>query len=163
MSSALDGRRSSSPVRITLSSHLGDGLDGAWWPRTASIARELPELIDALQRPLGRVIDISVNWSPLEGVPDLDSLYRLGNRVIPGRETRHQHVMTITGSRARANLLVVPWRTSTALAVMVLRHAAALPILSVHQDTPAFQTADAIVRAARAERAVCGPPANGST
>jgi hypothetical protein len=157
--SALDRRRLASPIRLTLASVLGDDLNGAWWPRTASVARELPELIDALREPLGQVIDIGVNWSPFEGVPDLDSLTRRGVAAVPGWQARHQRVMTVTGSRARANLLVVPWRTTTALAVMVLRQAAALPILPMHLDTPACRTADNIVRAARAECAARATPA----
>jgi hypothetical protein len=149
MRSDLDERRLSSPVRFTLSSGLGDGLDGAWWPHSASIARELPELIDAVRARLGRVIDIGLNWSPLEGVPDLDLLNRRGVAATPGRETRHLRVMTITGTQARANLLVVPCRTSPALAVMVLRRAADLPIQYAHQQMPAFEAACAILRAAR--------------
>ena len=106
MTSEPAGRRLSSPVRFTLATELGDGLDGAWWPHSASIARELPELIEALREPLGQVVDIGLNWSPLEGVPDLDLLNRRGVAATPGRETRRFRVMTITGSDARANLLV---------------------------------------------------------
>ena len=50
------------------------------------MARELPDLIDALREPLGQVIDIGINWSPLEGVPDLDLLNRRGVAATPGRE-----------------------------------------------------------------------------
>ncbi len=150
--SALERRRVASRTRVTLASILGDDdLDGAWWPHTASVARELPELIDALGERLGQIIDIGVNWSAFDGVLDLDSLTRRGIDAVPGWKTRHQRVMTVTGSRARANLLVVPCRTTTALAVMVLRQAAALPIMRSHLDTPAYRAADDIVRAARAE------------
>ena len=100
MISGLDGRHSSSQVRFTLASELGDGLDGAWWPHTVSIARELPDLIHALEERLGPVIDIGVNWSPLEGVPDLDLLNRRGVAATPGRDPRHLRVITLTGSRA---------------------------------------------------------------
>jgi Family of unknown function (DUF5994) len=150
----LDRRRVASPIRLSVASVLGNDLDGAWWPHTASVARELPDLIDALRERLGQVIDIAVNWSSLDGVPDLDSLNRRGIDAIPGHQARHQRVMTVTGSRARVNLLVVPSRTTTALAVMLLRRAAALPILPMHLDTPACRTADDIVRAARAECAL---------
>ena len=150
--SAPDRRRLASPTRVTLASVLGDDdLDGAWWPHTASVARELPELIDALDERLGQIIDIGVNWSAFDGVLDLDSLTRRGIDAIPGWKARHQRVMTVTGSHARVNLLVVPCRTTTALAVMVLRQAAGLPILPSHLDTPAYRAADDIVRAARAE------------
>ena len=144
-------RRSASPIRLTLASVLGNDLDGAWWPHTASVARELPELIDALRDPLGQVVDIGVNWSSLDGVPDLDSLGRRGVGAVPGWAQRHQRVMTVTGSQALANLLVVPSWTTPALALLVLRHAAALPIQSRHLETPVCRAAEDIVRTARAE------------
>ena len=143
-------RRLASPTRLTLAPVLGDDeLDGAWWPHTTSIARELPELINALGDRLGQIMDIAVNWSAFEGVLDLDSFSRA--EAFPGFKARQQRVMTITGGHARANLLVVPCRTTTALAVMVLRQAAALPIMPSHLGTPAHRAADHILRAARAE------------
>ena len=162
MISGLDVRDSSSQVRFTLASELSDGLDGAWWPHSVSIARELPDLIHAVEEPLGPVVDIGVNWSPLEGIPDLDLLNRRGVAATPGRDSRHLRVITLTGSRARAHLLVVPSRTSTALAVMLLRQSADLPILYAHRLTQAFQTADAIVRAARAQDAPSATPVDSS-
>lgn len=151
MTSDIGGRSLRSPVRFTLTSTLGSGLDGAWWPHTVSIARELSDLTDAVREPLGKVIDIAVNWSPLQATPNLDSLSRPGVPAVPGGESRHLRVMTITGSRARAHLLVVPCGTSMALAVMVLRQAANLPVMYAHQHTTAFHTAGVIVRAARAQ------------
>lgn len=148
------GRRLASPVRITLAFELGGDLDGAWWPRTASVADELPELADALFTRLGQIIDISVNWSALAGSPDLDLLNR--PRIVdPGRVISHQRLMTITGSKAPAKLMVIPSRTSSALAVMVLRRAADLPVAHAERKTEAFLAADQIVRAARAESARC--------
>ncbi|MDT5018263.1 MAG: hypothetical protein QOD39_4423, partial [Mycobacterium sp.] len=50
-------------------------------------------------------------------------------------------------------------RTTTALAVMVLRQAASLPIIFSHMSTPAYRAAEDIVRAARdecAQRAMAG-------
>ena len=150
--SAVSRRRMASPTRVTLASVLGDDvLDGAWWPHTSSVARELPELIDTLCERLGHVVDISVNWSAVDGVLDLDALTRRGVDATPGWKERHQHVITVIGSQARANLLVVPCRTTTALAIMVLRRAADLPILPSHLDTAAYRAADNIVQAARAE------------
>ena len=154
MNSAARGRRLASPVRLTLAFDLGGDLDGAWWPHTASVARELPELTDALFRRLGRIIDISVNWSSLTGSPDHDSLHR-PNTTDPGQMISHQRLMTITGSEAPATLLVVPSLTSSVLAALVLRRAAGLPITATEQNTQAFQTADDIVRAARAESSRC--------
>jgi Family of unknown function (DUF5994) len=154
MNNAARGRRLASPVRVTLAFELGGDLDGAWWPHTASVANELPELTDALFVRLGRIIDINVNWSSLAGSPDLDSVNR--PRVAdPGRAISHHRLMTITGMKAPAKLMVIPSRTSSALAVMVLRRAADLPFNHAERNSEAFLTADLIVRAARAENARC--------
>jgi glutamate racemase len=80
-----------------------------------------------------------------------------------GGESRHLRVMTITGNRAKAQLLVVPCETSMALAVMVLRQAADLPVMYAHQHTTAFHTARAIVRTARAQHAPAGTPVEAAT
>ncbi len=135
-------RQLASPVRLTLASRLGNEIDGAWWPRTGLISRELPELVSVLDVRLGQVIDINVNWSSLQRPPDLNW---------DGWRGIHQHIMTVSGRNARTNLLIVPYRTGTALAVMVLRRAAGLPIYPAHRDSRAFRTADCIVRAARGE------------
>ena len=154
MNRAVCGRRLASPVRLTLAIELGEGLDGAWWPHTASVARELPELIGALSARLGEIVDISVNWSSSEGCSNLDAVNR-ASMADPIRVTSHQRLMMITGSRGSANLLVVPCRTSSALAAMVLRQAATHNIKHAERDTEAFRIADDIVRAARAESALC--------
>ena len=154
MNRAACARRLASPVRLTLAIELGKGLDGGWWPHTASVARELPDLIGALSARLGEICDISVNWSPLEGCPDFDAVKR-ASMADSVRVTSHQRLMMITGTQCSANLLVVPCRTSSALAAMVLRQAATLNIVDAERDTEAFRIADDIVRAARAESALC--------
>jgi Family of unknown function (DUF5994) len=141
--SAAVTRRRASPVRLTLASRLGNEIDGAWWPRTGVISRELPELVSVLDVRLGHIIDINVNWSSLQCPPDLNWL---------GWRALNQRVMTVGGRTARANLLIVPHRTGAALAILVLRRAAGLPIDPAHRDSPAFQTADCIVRIARGEK-----------
>jgi Family of unknown function (DUF5994) len=161
MNRAACGRRLASPVRLTLAIELGEGVDGAWWPHTASVARELPELIGALSARLGEIFDISVNWSPLEGCPDLDAVKR-SSMANPVRLTSHHRLMMITGSQCSANLLVVPCRTSSAVAAMVLRQAATLNIVDAERDTEAFRIADDVVRAARAESALCAQRRRGT-
>jgi Family of unknown function (DUF5994) len=161
MNSVACGRRLARPVRLALAIELGQGLDGAWWPRTASVARELPELVDAVSTRLGQIIDISVNWSSLEGPPDLEPLNRAW-RADPGRVVSHQHLMMIAGSQGSANLLVVPWRTSSALALMVLRQAATLSIVPIDRDTQEFRIADDVVRDARAESELCAQRLRGA-
>ncbi len=132
-----------STVRLTLASRLGNEIDGAWWPRTGVISRELPELVSVLEARLGQVIDINVNWSSLQCQQDLNWAWWQGVRP---------HIMTIGGHDARAKILIVPYRTGTALAVMLLRRAAGLSVLAAHRDSRAFLTAECVIRAARGER-----------
>lgn len=143
MISTAGARGPASPVRLTLASRLGDKIDGAWWPRTGLISRELAELVYVLDVRLGQVIDINVNWSSLQRQPDLNWDWWQGIRP---------HIMTVGGRDARAKLLIVPHRTGTALAVMILRRAAGLPIDAAHRDSRACQTAECILRVARGER-----------
>jgi len=154
MNGNVRGRRLASPVRLSLAFELGSSLDGAWWPHTASVAGELPELVDALSARLGEIIAMSVNWSPWEGSPDFDAL---NCRIIrdPSAVIAHHRLMMVTGRTASASLLVVPCRTSNMLAVMVLRQAATLPIMPRERDTREFRTGEHIVRTARAEGALC--------
>jgi len=155
MNRAVCSRRLASPVRLALATELGSPLDGAWWPHTSSIASELPELVGALSGRLGEIVDISVNWSSLESSPDLDALnrHRIGDAI---RVVGRQRLMLVAGSKACANLLVVPCRTSAALATMVLRQAADLPVARIERDTQEFRTSEDIVRAARGANVSCG-------
>jgi Family of unknown function (DUF5994) len=145
-------RRLARPVRITLASLLGSDIDGAWWPRTASVAGELPELIEALHRPLGEIIHIGINWSTTERGADLDSM-SYGGKSMPSWRDQRQRIMKVTGRRARAKLLVVPHMTAPALGRMLLRRAAAAPIPDAEQDSQTFHTADFVMRAAQVESA----------
>ena len=145
MNHALAGRRRAAPIRLSLTDELGQDIDGAWWPRTDRISSELPELVAALNARLGQVSDISVNWPALQRPPDLNW---------QGWQQRHQHVITVNGGSARANLLVIPYATNNTLALMVLRRAANLPVQDAHCDTAPFHTAGLIVYAARQQRAL---------
>lgn len=141
---SLGVRRQSTPIRLTLATELGHDIDGAWWPRTDRIGVELPELTLALRGRLGEITNIAVNWPPLQRPPDLNWL---------GWQHKQQHVMTVTGADALANVLIVPYSTNGTLALMMLRRAADLPIATAHQDTVPFQTAGSILYAARQQRA----------
>jgi hypothetical protein len=142
--------RSARPTRVALAAVLGRGIDGAWWPHTASLGNELPGLIETLHRSLGEIVDISVNWSTQDGAPDLNSMM-FGATLMPGWQDRRQRLMVVAGREACVKLLVVPCLTKPALGLMVLRMAAALPISSAHLETREFATADRVVRAAWAE------------
>lgn len=139
----MPGTRHARPVRLTVAHQLGRNIDGAWWPRADRITNELPNLVAVLTPLLGDVTDIDVNWSPLQRPPDLNW---------PGWEGKRQHVMTISGTQARVNLLVISYATHTALALMVMRCAAGLPIEAADRDKPACLTAGSILRYARQQR-----------
>jgi hypothetical protein len=140
-------------VRLTMAAELGGDIDGAWWPYTPAMARELPELVEAVEKRLGKIVDIAINWSTLDGTPDLNPAAASAPMLLPGQKIRHQRVITIVGKEDRAQLLVVPARTSRPIALMVLRLAAALPIHYGHRDTAACQTATRILHIARTESA----------
>ncbi|MDD4867136.1 MAG: DUF5994 family protein [Mycobacterium sp.] len=139
------------PIRVSVSRELGRNIDGAWWPRADRITNELPQLIAVLTPMLGDIDTINVNWPPLQRPPDFNW---------PGWEHKRQHVMTVSGKDAFANLLVVPYATYSALALMVLRCAANLPIDAADQGKPAFVTACSILRAAQHQRAACATDLN---
>jgi uncharacterized protein DUF5994 len=146
MNYPIGGRRQANPVRLSVARELGRDIDGAWWPRADRITNELPNLVAVLTPLLGDIASISVNWSPLQRPPDLNW---------PGWEGKRQHVMTVNGTHASANLLIISYATHSALALMVMRCAANLRIEAADRDKPAFLTAGSILRAARHQR-TCG-------
>ncbi|KAA1251529.1 hypothetical protein F0Q45_04025 [Mycobacterium simiae] len=125
----------------------GRDIDGAWWPRADRITRELPELVAVLTPALGDITSINVNWPVLQRPPDFNW---------PGWERKRQHIITVTGGDARANLLIIPYSTYSALARMVLRCAADLPVDVAHHGKSAFLTAGSIVRAAQQQQQAAG-------
>ncbi|WP_099024383.1 DUF5994 family protein [Mycolicibacterium palauense] len=140
MTKATATRRRANPVRLSVARELGGDIDGAWWPRADRITNELPDLIETLTPMLGDVVSINVNWPPLQRPPDLNWM---------GWERKAQHIMTVTGAQATVNLLIVAYSTNNALALMVLRRAANLPIDAADRDKPAFLTAGSVLRLAR--------------
>ncbi|MCW2663554.1 MAG: hypothetical protein JWP83_4706 [Mycobacterium sp.] len=133
-------RRRYDPIRLCVATDLGHDIDGAWWPRADRLTNELPGLVAALTPLLGTIMSINVNWPPLQRPPDFNW---------PGWEHKRQHVMTFNGADACANLLIIPYATYSALAVMVLRRAANLPVDPADQAKRAFVTAGSIVLAAQ--------------
>ncbi|OBG70330.1 MULTISPECIES: DUF5994 family protein [unclassified Mycobacterium] len=140
MTESLERRRGVNPVRLSVARELGRVIDGAWWPRADRITNELPGLVAILTPLLGDIRSINVNWPPLQRPPDLNW---------SGWERKRQHVMTFVGGDASINLLVIPYATHSALALMVLRCAADLPVEARDQTKPAFLTAGSILRAAQ--------------
>jgi len=140
------------PVRLTLAAHLGGDIDGAWWPHTASVATELPELIGALHKALGEINDICINWSVTEGPLDLESLVA-GSRVPQAaKRKRPPRIMRVDGRNGCVKLLVVPHMTSPVLGALVMRCAAAMPIGDTERGQT-YETAELVMRTAQVESA----------
>lgn len=131
--------RKANPIRLSVARELGRDIDGAWWPRADRITNELPNLVAALTPLLGDITIINVNWSALQRPPDFNW---------PGWEHKRQHIVTVSGTHARANLLIISYATHHALAVMVMRCAANLPIEAADRDKSVFLTAGSILRIA---------------
>lgn len=123
------------------------------------MAGELSELVRALHRPIGEIIDIKINWSATDAAPEMDSLGH-GAMSMPGWRRRRQRLMVINGTRGRVKLLVVPHLTAPALGLMVLRLAADMRVSDARQASRVFETADRIVHAAQAESALWTSPAH---
>lgn len=138
------GLRRADRPRLCVAAVLGHDVDGAWWPRTDKMTRELPHLVAAMRPLLGDVTAINVNWPALQRPPDLNW---------GGWEHRQQHLITLHGPDRHANLLIVPYETNNALATMVLRRAADLPISAVDRTKRAYVVAGAILLAAQRQSA----------
>jgi len=145
-------RRVARPVRLALARQLGADIDGAWWPYTASVADELPQLIGALHKSLGEIVDICINWTATQGPRELYETVS-GSRSMREGHPGRQRLMVVEGRLGRANLLVVPHMTSQALGTMVMRCAAARYFSGTERDTDLFEIADCVTRAAQLESA----------
>jgi hypothetical protein len=131
---------------------LGADIDGAWWPYTASVATELPQLIESLHAQLGEIIDICINWSVTEAPLELYEIAAIA-RTMRVDKRRRQRLMVVTGRRGCANILVVPHMTSQALGVMVMRCAGARPVSHSERETQLFEIAECVMQAAQIESA----------
>lgn len=121
-------------------------VDGAWWPRTRDLTRELPALIAALDRQAG--------WGPINHVtvnvrmwPDIRKKVRTGDRVVRvgwfgDEQDPHDICMLSLSRNGRWDLLVVPPELDPRAAVRLM----------VRASTPnTFQTASALVATASAQ------------
>lgn len=117
------------------------------------MARELPDLVEALYPTLGDVVGIDINWSAYSPTPVLSTMSPdIAAKI--GRAAPHHRLMVLAGGSAVISLLVVPSMTSAPLAMMVLRRAAERRIDDSERASKEFQAADRVMRAAEAESAV---------
>jgi Family of unknown function (DUF5994) len=101
------------------------GLDGGWWPRSRDPRRELPTLIAALDRQLGRVSRVALNLTRWDSAP---RRVPVGDRMphVGWFRTMDPDVVTVTTTgRQRFALLVVSPQAAPTAAAAALALAAA--------------------------------------
>ncbi|RAG85548.1 hypothetical protein DN069_11475 [Streptacidiphilus pinicola] len=114
-------RTESPPLRLALRHAAGSGpsvgaLDGAWWPRSDDLLRELPSLVAVLDREWGRITRVDVNpttWQPLpREVPAQAHLVKVGRFA----EQDPHKLLLVSYRTGRWDLLVIPPHTGQASA-----------------------------------------------
>ena len=114
-------------VRLSLKpeSRIRGRLDGAWWPRSRNMARELPALVTVLDRTCGRITGVTVH----EGMwPDLPATVPVGAHVVRlgwfGPEQEADDVCLLSYKVGRWDLLVIPPECDPARAAHLMAAAA---------------------------------------
>ncbi|MBB3083906.1 DUF5994 family protein [Geodermatophilus sabuli] len=117
------------PLRLALLDGPGDHttLDGGWWPRSRSLADELPGLLTDLQRRGIRVSRVTFNPQSWDAAP---RRLTVGGRTVRLGWFRglDPHLVNLSGGddgRDRLDLLVVPPDTADAVAARALSAASA--------------------------------------
>jgi hypothetical protein len=113
--------------RLSLARARGRGsFDGAWWPRTLSLAGELPGLVASLSAAGGTISHVSVNGDTWVDIPR--EFARPGRHPLRVSWFRalDPHLITLDSGRLpRIFLLVIPPDTAPRAAEELLRMAAA--------------------------------------
>lgn len=135
-------------MRVSLADKLGSDIDGAWWPLTRRLGRELPDLVEALRPAIGEVVDIQLNWLAESRTPVLSTMSPAAAAQM-GWSATQQRLMSLTGRTAFTRILVIPAMTPEPLALMLLRQAAGKPTLETECNSAVFDAAERILRAAK--------------
>lgn len=96
-------------------------LDGAWWPRSRDLLRELPALTDVLDPLWGRITRIAVNPRHWPVIPPKVPVN--GHVVKVGwfkAELDPHKLLLLSGAAGRWDLLVIPPHTSAAAAARLM-------------------------------------------
>ncbi|AFR48027.1 MULTISPECIES: DUF5994 family protein [Gordonia] len=101
------------PPRVRFGLDPAAAINGAWYPYTLRLAEELPGMLAAARPQIGEVSGIDVNWSSFRRLPGLDS----------PDSPEMPPLMTLTCGSNTVMLLVIPPRTASSLAAILLRQA----------------------------------------
>ncbi|AGP53230.1 DUF5994 family protein [Streptomyces rapamycinicus] len=100
-------------------------LDGAWWPRSRDLLRELPALADVLDARWGRITRVSVNPAQWPVIPR--KVPAAGHTMDVGWFTDEQDphkLILLSYTAGRWDLLVIPPETGAAAASRLMAAAA---------------------------------------
>ncbi|MGW7367267.1 DUF5994 family protein [Streptomyces sp. NPDC054841] len=122
-------RVTSPPARLSLTpaGSVPGLLDGAWWPRSRDLSRELPALIDVLDACWGRITRVTVNPAHWPVIPRKVPV--AGHTVHVGwfkGEQDPNKLILLSYTAGRWDLLVIPPETGAAAAARLMA-AAAIP------------------------------------
>ncbi|MDQ0991996.1 DUF5994 family protein [Streptomyces sp. V3I7] len=120
-------RAPSPPVRLSLTpvSPVPGLLDGAWWPRSRDLTRELPPLTAVLDPLWGRITHVTVNPAHWPVIPHKVPV--AGHTVHVGWFTDEQdphELLLLSYTVGRWDLLVIPPETAAAAAARLMAAAA---------------------------------------
>ena len=99
------------PTRVRFGVDPAAAIGGAWYPYTVQLADELPGLLASARAQFGDVTGIDVTWQSFRRLPGLDS---------PDSPATPP-MMTLSTPVATVRLLVIPPRTASSLAAILLR------------------------------------------
>lgn len=114
-------RRTGRPPLAESPGHPRGLLDGAWWPRSRDLLRELPDLTDVLDPHWGRITRIAVNPAHWPVIPRKVPVH--GHVVKVGwftPELDPHKVLLLSYSVGRWDLLVIPPETRPAAAARLM-------------------------------------------
>ncbi|NIY66997.1 DUF5994 family protein [Streptomyces malaysiensis] len=132
----------SARLSLTPSSPVPGLLDGAWWPRSRDLLRELPTLTDVLDACWGRITRVSVNPAHWPVIPR--KVPATGHTVSVGWFTDEQDphkLILLSYAAGRWDLLVIPPETSAAAAARLMAAAATVGGLLTASGLMASETA----------------------
>lgn len=124
----INRRGASAPVRLSLTSagSVPGLLDGAWWPHSRDLSRELPTLVAVLDACWGRITRVTVNPTHWPVIPR--KVVVTGHTVHVGwfAEEQDPHkLILLSYTTGRWDLLVIPPETGADGAARLMAAAAA--------------------------------------
>ena len=124
-----DERPASPPVRLSLAPTGSPPglLDGAWWPRSRDLLRELPGLVDVLDVRWGRITRVTVNPAHWPVIPRKVPLAKRTVHVgwFAAEQDPHKLIL-LSYTMGRWDLLIIPPETDAAAAARLMS-AASVP------------------------------------